>query len=462
MYHFESLLGHHQPKFLSAHSSEMTDTTSQLRPYYRPETFHAPRSLDDHGNSVYLTSYVSSNSTNELNAFRPSDNIPHPSGGDFDYVIDLEVHSSENITKLGHSMLSLYSKVTISQPFEVTRMLLQAGDWKTAKRATPKTPRVREIIDNDSESDEEADYFTSTSDLTGKGARKSDRLTGGGQETAPDDSKAVISYKRQWKEQGFSETIDPNTSRVMDVLSALNLKDGLRGLWRGMQTTFLLDALTTTLESWISGFLSAVIGIPDPLFVEPLHSPSPIVSLAVGTAASVLTALILSPIDIIRTKFIMTTFHSGPRSFRQSIVRLKSFTSPVLVLIPTVLYSGLPSLIQRGTPYYLHAQFNIDSYKNPTWFNTLSLISSFLEISVKLPLETMVRRAQLASLDLRKEQLIVAPAPYHGILGSLWNVLVGNEQAESYFRGWRIAATGVVGEWGVQALQNDGKTKERF
>lgn len=56
------------------------------------------------------------------------------------------------------------------------------------------------------------------------------------------------------------------------------------------------------MEAWSTSFLSAVLSLPDPGVTDVAHSSHPMASLAVAVAATALTALLLAPLDVIRTK----------------------------------------------------------------------------------------------------------------------------------------------------------------
>lgn len=70
----------------------------------------------------------------------------------------------------------------------------------------------------------------------------------------------------------------------------------------GTNSTFIYTIASSTLESWATSFFSAVLSLPDAGVVDIADSTNPLASLAVALTASALTALILSPLDIIRTK----------------------------------------------------------------------------------------------------------------------------------------------------------------
>lgn len=73
--------------------------------------------------------------------------------------------------------------------------------------------------------------------------------------------------------------------------------------WAGQNSSFVYSVLLRTLESWTGSFLSAVLSLPDPGLTDIADSTYPLLSLGVGVAASAITAMILSPLDIVRTRY---------------------------------------------------------------------------------------------------------------------------------------------------------------
>lgn len=97
---------------------------------------------------------------------------------------------------------------------------------------------------------------------------------------------------------------------ILDVIGQLWQKDGAWGVWKGSNATFLYTVLQSLLENWSRSFLSAIFNVPD-LGVKDdidrlvdIASPYPWVSLFVAAAAAVTTGLILSPLDLVRTRFV--------------------------------------------------------------------------------------------------------------------------------------------------------------
>ena len=96
---------------------------------------------------------------------------------------------------------------------------------------------------------------------------------------------------------------------VLDVIGALWTKEGVWGVWKGTNATFVYSALLRTFENWARSFLSAVLNAPDPGLVgglaaglDVVDSPYPWASLGIAIGAAALAGLALAPLDIIRTK----------------------------------------------------------------------------------------------------------------------------------------------------------------
>ena len=84
-------------------------------------------------------------------------------------------------------------------------------------------------------------------------------------------------------------------------------------MWKGTNSTFIYGILLKTIETWTRSFLSALLNIPDPTLgvvrsisgPNILDSPSPITSISVVVISAGIAGFILSPIDIIRTRFVL-------------------------------------------------------------------------------------------------------------------------------------------------------------
>lgn len=327
-----------------------------------------------------------------------------------------------------------------------------AGDLSTQKVRTKSPSKSRRHGGNRAQSMLEHRLPTS---------RASQRHSHAGFNSSSRNSPRTKKAKKP-KDEEYVNRIRPESIRFGDIIAAIQAQDGLKGLWRGVNTSFILDAMQVTLEAWLSGFFSSISGVPDPHFLEISHSPTPGASLATAVTASVVTAVLLAPLSIVRTRMVTTTFETMPRSVRTSIKELPSWLCPSDVIVPTVLHAGITSTLRKSTSYVLQHLLGVDPTSMPAFYSVLTLFSSIFEVGVRLPLETLVRRAHMAYLNLAAFSLLVKPAEYEGVFGTVWSVVSGRVGIETFYRGWRVSMLGVLSEWGVDALERSDREKEQF
>jgi fusion and transport protein UGO1 len=184
-------------------------------------------------------------------------------------------------------------------------------------------------------------------------------------------------------------------------------------------------------------------------------------------------------------------------------------------VVPTILHSLIHPLLTLSTPLVLRTQFMIDRELAPTAFSIAKFCSSTVALLVKLPLETALRRGQVAVLSspeyvralegVGKQQqpaaaraagemdMVVVPVGrYHGLFGTMYAIVneegsravssagaggkgagrkgaKGTTVAETVYRrgqgldglwrGWKVSWWGLVGLWaaGVLGCGGDGE-----
>lgn len=296
----------------------------------------------------------------------------------------------------------------------------------------------------------------------------------------------------------------------MEVLSQLWTTSGPTSPWRASNATFIYSLLLPTLNTFIRSLLSAIVGLPEEditssMTADILTAPSPLATLILSFISSSLAAMLLSPIDTARTFLMLSPAAHGPRSLIRAIRQLPTpnCTIPPHLVPITILHSSLPNFISTSTPLFLKSYLSIDPLLNPSWWNLFTFVSSGLELVVRFPLETVLRRAQIAtytSLSLRQkasgrsiraasldasvvETIVPTPRTYRGIVGTMWHIVheegvsstpsdaelarqilqkpVSQRQMQKrqqgqgipgLYRGWRIGMWGIAGIWGASFL----------
>ncbi|KAJ8101758.1 mitochondrial carrier domain-containing protein [Lipomyces tetrasporus] len=412
---------------------------------------------------------------------------------DLDYADYLELpNTSELVRGLTNAMLTRYSSTFLAQPFEVAKMVLQCGKYDRLRTRTESSPSMGtdssatkkgssqkrgrrgwmddidtfEIDDLDDEVDE-VQYFSTLGESSSRQSVKPKRAgsvsSSGSAESSSSRGSTSKRSNAGWamqrrKSEPAAEIYQIGSHRpyLLGAMGALWTKDGPWGVWRGTNVTFVQNIMFTTLESWLSAFFSAVLSLPDPALLEIADSSHPLVSLVASVAATTLTALVLSPLDIVRTKLILTPSDAQPRSIVASLQCLPSLTCPSDLLLPTTLLAAVPKLISRGTPYLLRTKWGIEQYTTPMLFSVLSLASSVTELFVRLPLETVLRRGQLAYVGVQRAMVPVGS--YNGMFGTIWEIISsednGDSGLEGLWRGWRVGMLGIFGTWGFGGLRS--------
>lgn len=152
--------------------------------------------------------------------------------------------------------------------------------------------------DSDSEGDEPA-YFTSNVPGTPTSSYRRNHNGYGASSPSPAPRKPAVPEHQLTLRRPDS---------VAEVIGQLWQRDGAWGVWKGSNATFLYTVLQSLLENWSRSFLSAIFNVPDLGVREDIDrlidiaSPYPWVSLFVAGAAAVATGVLLSPLDLVRTK----------------------------------------------------------------------------------------------------------------------------------------------------------------
>ncbi|KMU83228.1 mitochondrial fusion and transport protein Ugo1 [Coccidioides immitis H538.4] len=451
------------------------EAPNPLRPYYVPPSIGLPA-----GQSV---SKISPNgppsaASGNITSFGSS---AREIFSDFDYSDYLGESSpsvAESIKQLLESALWRYSRVLISQPFEVAKTILQVyvvqdeQEIRALDERRGQDRSYRESIYTDQSSyssDDEDSYFAPAAPAASASASRTRR--------PPHRITDRGGYIPQSTKPGYMLKIkDP--SALFDVLAQLWTTNGPTSIWKGSTSTFVYSLLLPTLNTFIRSLLSAIIGYPEDSFStilesDILTSTSPGAALVLTCLSAALASIVLSPVDTARTYLILSPVGTA---------RLPIFPSSYLSFGPG---------------------------PNPSRWGLFTLMASGLELGVRIPLETVLRRAQIATFTspvLRQQSITrttvsassssqenvtsaiqtVVPTPdtYRGIVGTMWSIVYeegtdGGAEAvaiervlgrppepttagpagrvprrrrgqgiRGLYRSWRLEMWGIVGIWG--------------
>lgn len=416
---------------------------------------------------------------------------------------DLEWNEFFDLSNLKSVLLSLskrfirgWFKCLISQPFDVVRVLLQVGSFKKNSHLSYTPTKLKgksipqealddsELLSSESDSDVEGRdaYFVNESPSKLRDSRI-ERLPS--RRASGNFKHAKVDNERSKK---VSIVIQPQSLNTFDMINSLLTKEGPRGILKAVNTTFLMNTLQYTIESWITGLISGILGIPDPLFVDMIHSPNANWSLILSIFSNVFASLVLTQLSLIRTKFIVTTSSRGCRSFREilwNIPRFHIFSVPKSLLIPSIVTHFVKSFTLHY-PEYLLTSMKINKYNNPYVFNMFSVILKIVGLFTRLPFETLFARAQVnyllterenlpEAMRIEKEDMCVEFGGYYGYLSTLYYIIAGsrpltyegqslevdvddleeNRGIKAIFRGWKVGLLRLVSSYILNLLRDD-------
>ncbi|TKA24586.1 hypothetical protein B0A50_06346 [Salinomyces thailandicus] len=467
---------------------------------------------------------------------------PHPAGargasgsiaGDLFPEFDLDFKTSAGEAwsasrQLFDALLYKYLSVLLAQPFDVAKTVLQlslppsadAGVKGQRRRASPRrsgggygsrSRRDRPYDDAEGdegaedeetgdESDDVPDYFSSTAPRS-RSPRRRRRTPPSEEELSPTptpskhrrDQDATHDYRLYLKRQ----------DSLLHAMSALYNTSGGVGLWRSTNCTFLYSVLLRTTDTFLRSLLLALLGLPEIPGPDPSglgsalnvqggmglsgldlsDSPNAFGSLVVVGLSSCIAGLLLSPLDQIRTRLIATPTSHQPRGLLQNLRHLPSLLAPNSLWLPTALAHSIPQVFSASMPLMLRRQLKFSPEATPGLWSFSAFCTCLTDLFIRLPLETIERRAQIHALK-RADPLmptIIEPAPYAGVGGTVYSILYQEGETRikdprtgmirikrgqgvaGLVRGWRVGFWGLVGVWGAGAMgPGEGKGRGEF
>ena len=170
------------------------------------------------------------------------------------------------------------------------------------------------------------------------------------------------------------------------------------------------------------------------LSLLPSHATSS-PSLLVPFASHLLTGIILSPLDLVRTRLIAQSSlsrhrtYTGPLNALSQILQHEGglgglYLHPHL-LIPAVLDNAARPFVNLALPSLLATWFGVNGHSHPIIWTGTELMAGCLSSLVTTPIETVRRRLQVQTRGTGKFKpcVEIRPRPYHGVVDTVWRIL---------------------------------------
>lgn len=393
-------------------------------------------------------------------------------------------HYHFNISAVLRSYLSAglmaFTSAAMVMPFEVGKTLLQV-QWIPSDHVLNQYPHltIREDSEdyplNEDEEDEEdlETYFTQTRPppRPSLGSISKRSLSGSmATTTVPMQRTARKTKKDEWPEYMLPVVIERG---VTDMIRAMTRwrGEGILSLWKGQLTTFVIDTLSSNLQPLLLSTLYFLSPSSTPSSISlPLeHHAYPGLPLTLSVGSYLLTGLLLSPLDLVRTRLIAQSsqlrhrLYSGPLDGLRQIVQNEGgyrsiFLHPNL-LFPALLDNLLRPLLNLATPLIIDRFLSIDKSHEPVRFGLAEFGLSTLGLLIILPLETIRKRLQLQSRQTHhprsssgdqqhpvdrqfKGCVRLRPEPYNGIVEGIYRIITEEKSGLlGLLRGFNVGMT---------------------
>lgn len=282
-----------------------------LRPYYVPPTIGEPTGEPTNIPGPTAFSRPANSASSAKYASKARDIF---SDLDYkDYIAEPSPSVVGNIKDVINEMMWKYTSVFLAQPFDAAKLILQVRTQDdlggmgalpasvaspiVSRQSSFKTAGYDELSDSDGD---EPAYFTSTAPHTPSPVRTRRRRS-----TTPPPQTPKAAARPDLPPHMLNIR---RPDSITEVMGQLWQKEGAWGVCKGTNATFVYKVLYSLLENWSRSLLSALFDVPDlglktdmDRLVD-LASPYPWASLCVAAAAAVVTGLLLSPLDLVRTR----------------------------------------------------------------------------------------------------------------------------------------------------------------
>lgn len=210
--------------------------------------------------------------------------------------------------------------------------------------------------------------------------------------------------------------------------------EGLPALWKSQIVTTLHSIFTNLLQPHVHGLLLN-FSPNSPAFDIPLTAlPHPGMALGLQVASHLLTHLVLSPMEVIRTRLIALPMShaSTPSSvslFRRMVDEEGGFSGMYFnsnLLIPSIFEHTVRPLLTLSIPLLLERQLGYSPELSPITYSLCDLSLGLGSLLILLPIETVRKRLQIqARGNAKRGKTIVRTRDrdYVGVVEAIWRIV---------------------------------------
>lgn len=202
----------------------------------------------------------------------------------------------------------------------------------------------------------------------------------------------------------------------------------------GQRVTWVYEMLRTTLRPALENALNDMFGLYDDT-IPLLHLDNVTPNISTIVVSHLVIGLLLSPLEIIRTRLIvqsaspLASKYKGPIHALRTLFYEEGGLSGVYLysknLLPTLFYHTITPLLQCSTPLIIARLFHISAADNPILYGAAELALSTLGLLMMLPVETIRKRlhCQVNTGEPFKSTVALRPAPYRGFFDAMYKIM---------------------------------------
>ncbi|CAO3598224.1 unnamed protein product [Absidia cylindrospora] len=212
--------------------------------------------------------------------------------------------------------------------------------------------------------------------------------------------------------------------------------EGWRSLFKGQYTNWLYEICHLFLQPTVEGSLNDSFGLYDDT-IPLVHLDHVGPNLATLVTSHLLVGVLLSPLELIRTRLMVQSAsplhrkYKGPLHALRTILDEEGGLKGLFLnhnLWPTVLYHTLTPLLQNSTPLVIDRVLRISANDSPFLYGLAELGLNTLELMIMLPLETIRKRLQCqirTRTPKKRFDSVVAlrPVPYTGMVDAAYHII---------------------------------------
>ncbi|KAL1920234.1 uncharacterized protein VTP21DRAFT_1380 [Calcarisporiella thermophila] len=386
------------------------NSVNQLRPYYVPPT--APK--------IYYT--PGANDTDSLS----------DSAADVSY-------SRQTIKDVGTFALVKYLTTAVASPFEVAKTVLQCQYLPNEEMDERESLKFGQDYFSDSEDDLYANLERNQFDRD-----ETERLD------LKQRQKKFIRKRMGTATSQNSYQMPPLEGGMLDAIGLISKHptEGPGALLKGQFASWIYEMLYLTVQPPLESLLNNAFDLyDDNIPLANLEAVGPNISTLV--ASHFVVGVLLSPLELVKTRMIIQTSISPHKKYRNTIHCLRTVIAEEGLahlylgphLVPNVLYHILIPLLGKLFPLIIDRWLHTTAADAPVLYGLAELLLNTMSLLITLPLDTVRKRLHCqphpyssALLEEKsfKSMVQLSPRRYAGLLDCLGSIIA--EEGEQRVR----------------------------